>query len=401
MKILLIHNSHRSGSSSGDDIVFNKESKLLEQYGNEVIKINPSNNEFDHAGAFRKISTILQVPWSFSYYKKIKHVLAKEKPDIVHLHNFFPFISPSVLYASDSAGVPVVHTLHDFRYLCPMAFFMRDGKICEECKDGKFFKSIAYGCFKGSRLQSIPVAFMLKMHWYLKTFKRRIGGYICLTDSERKIYLNAGFDEEKLFIKPNFVDDMFEQDKYTFGNYVVFIGRLSEEKGLSTLIGAWRDLPDIPLKIVGDGPDAEDFKSLVSELKIKNIDFLGYKPYLECRKILNDSRFLVMPSLCYETFGLSIVEAFSYCKPVIASNLGAMADLVKHNQTGLLFEPGNHLDLAEKIKWLWKHKDETIRMGENARKEYEEKYTPEKNYNMLMGIYEKVIEAKKFKLNKD
>ncbi|MBE0427556.1 MAG: glycosyltransferase family 4 protein [Nitrospirae bacterium] len=268
---------------------------------------------------------------------------------------------------------------------------MRSGKICEECKDGKFFKSIAYGCFKGSKLQSIPIAFMLKLHWYLKTFKKKIDGYICLTESQRKIYLEAGFDDKKLYIKPNFVDDTFEQDKYRYGDYAVFIGRLGEEKGLRTLIGAWRDLSDIPLKIVGDGPGAEEFKSLVSELKIKNIDFLGYKPYLEYRMILNDSRFLIMPSISYETFGLTIVEAFSHCKPVIASNLGAMADIVKDKETGLLFTPMNTQELAEKVRWLWNNPEECKRMGLNARKEYEEKYTPERNYEMMMTIYKEVM----------
>ncbi|MDQ7786900.1 MAG: glycosyltransferase [Thermodesulfovibrionales bacterium] len=392
MKALLIHNSHRSGSSSGDDIVFSKESKLLEQYENVVFKINPSNDEFDNASPLKKLSTILQVPWSFIYYKKIKQLLLKENPDIIHLHNFFPFISPSVFYAADSAGIPIIQTLHDFRYLCPMAFLMRSGKICNECKGGAFFKSVEYGCFKGSNLQSIPVAFMLKLHWYLKTFKKKIDGYICLTESQRKIYLEAGFDETKLFIKPNFVDDTYEKEKYQYGDYAVFIGRLGEEKGVRTLIGAWKNLPDIPLKIVGDGPDAKDFKSLVNDLNIKNIDFIGYKPYLECRKILNNARFLIMPSIWYETFGLTIIEAFSHCKPVIASNLGAMADIVKDKVTGLLFTPMNTQELTEKVRWLWTNPEECKRMGQNARREYEEKYTPDKNYEMLMDIYREVIE---------
>ena len=395
LRVLNIHNSHRSGSPSGDDIVFKKESKLLEQYGNKVFKINPSNDEFDKASALKKLFTIFQIPWSFNYYKKIKQVLLKEKPDIIHLHNFFPFISPSVFYAADSAGIPIVQTLHDFRYLCPMAFLMRSGKICDECKEGAFLKSVEYGCFKGSKLQSIPIAFMLKLHWYLKTFKKKIDGYICLTESQKKIYLDAAFDGKKLFIKPNFVDDTFEQDKYKCGDYTVFIGRLGEEKGVRTLIGAWKDLPDIPLKIVGDGPEAKDCKSLVADMNIKNIDFLGYKPYLECRKILNNARFLIMPSIWYETFGLTIIEAFSHCKPVIASNLGAMADLVENGETGILFTPMNTQELAEKVRWLWNNPEECQRMGRNARREYEEKYTPEKNYEMLINIYQEVIERKR------
>ncbi len=395
MKILIIHNSHRSGSSSGDDTVFKKESALLEQSGQHIIKINPSNDEYDRSGTFGKLLAILQIPWSFRYYSRIKTTIQSERPDIIHIHNFFPFISPSVFYAAQSLRIPIIQTVHDFRYFCPTAFFMRNRRICEECKDGKFFKSISYGCFKGSKLQTIPVALMLKLHSYLNTFKKKIDGYICLTESQKKVIYDAGFDDRKLFVKPNFIDDTFKSDKYQYGNYAVFVGRLGEEKGLRTLIGAWKDLPGIPLKIVGDGPDAEEFKSLVSELNIKNIDFLGYKPYLECRKIMNDARFLIMPSICYETFGLTIIEAFSHQKPVIASNLGAMADIVKDRTTGLLFMPVNSNELAEKVKWLWNNEKECRQMGQNARREYEEKYTPEKNYEMLMEIYNKVIQRKR------
>lgn len=149
------------------------------------------------------------------------------------------------------------------------------------------------------------------------------------------------------------------------------------------------------MRIVGDGPDANEFKNLVKKLNINNIEFFGYKPYKECMKTLDATKFLVLPSIWYETFGLTIVEAFCHAKPVIASNFGAMVELVKDGETGLLFEPGNAEDLANKVKWLWDHPDECRRMGENARKEYEEKYTPEKNYKMLMDIYEKTIEMHK------
>jgi glycosyltransferase involved in cell wall biosynthesis len=391
LKILLVHNSHRSGSSSGDDVVFNKESELLERHGHHVIRNNPSNDEYDKSSIIRKLSIILQIPWSFSYYRKIKEIIRSEKPAIIHIHNFFPFISPSVYYSANSAKVPVIQTLHDFRHLCPMAFFMRTGKICEDCKDGNFFKSIIYGCFKGSKLQTIPVALMLKIHYLLKTFQKKNNGYICLTESQKKIFLEASYDNNKLFVKPNFVEDSCETKEYKTGNYAVFIGRLGEEKGIRTLITAWRELSDIPLKIVGDGPDANKFKNLVKKLNINNIEFLGYKPYKECMQILDNARFLIMPSIWYETFGLTIIEAFCHYKPVIASNLGAMADLIRDGKTGLLFALGNPDDLAQKVRQLWKDDDEVIRMGENARKEYEEKYTPEKNYKMLMNIYEKAI----------
>lgn len=394
-KILIIHNSHRKGSSSGDDIVFKKEAELLTTHAHDVIRFNLFNDEFDASNAIKKLLIGLQIPWSISAFRMIEKVLSKECPDIVHIHNFFPLLSPSIYYAIHSKGIPIVQTLHDFRFLCPMAFFMRNGFICEECKGGSFLRSIKYGCFKNSKVQTIPVALMLKIHYMLNTFKNKIDAYICLTESQRKIFLDAGFDRNKLFLKPNLIDDTFTAGENKKGNYVIFIGRIGVEKGLGTIIEAWKYLPDVPLKIIGDGPDAEKFNSLALNLNIKNIDFLGYRPHNECMKILNKARFLVMPSICYETFGLTIVEAFSYFKPVIVSNMGAMADIVKDKITGLLFTPKNAKELANKITWLWNNSEECMKMGQNARTEYEAKYTPEKNYEMLMGIYQKTIDKKK------
>lgn len=391
MKILLIHNSHRSGSSSGDDAVFRREAELLAKNGHEVIQYNPSNDEFDDGGPLKKLSTTLQIPWSFSSARRIKKIVREERPDIAHVHNFFPLISPSVYHTLKAEGLPVVQTLHDFRFLCPMAFFMRDGRICEECRNGSVFNSIRYGCFKGSKLQTIPVALMLKFHQMLNTFKNKIDAYICLTESQKRIFFDSGFAEEKLFVKPNFLEDTFNGNNNGRSDYAVFIGRLGEEKGLLTLVEAWRALPDVPLKIVGDGPYAEKSKKMVHAFGIKNIEFSGYRPHGECMEILRRARFLIMPSIWYETFGLAIIEAFSLSKPVIASRLGAMADIVSDGVTGYLFEPGNTSDLANKVRKLWSDPQDCVAMGQNARREYEAKYTPEKNYEMLMGIYEEVM----------
>lgn len=391
MKILLIHNSHRSGSSSGDDAVFKKETELLENRGHYVIRLNPSNDEFDKSMFLKKISIVFQIPWSVNSYLEIKKIIKKEKPDIVHVHNFFPLLSPSIYHAVKSAGVHVVQTLHDFRFFCPMAFFLREGNICIECKDSGPLRSIRSGCFKKSKIQTVPVAIMLKLHHWLKTFKEKIDAYICLTESQKRIFIDGGFDKERLFIKPNFVDDTHKIEKDSKGDYAVFIGRLGEEKGIETLIKAWKDLEGVPLKIVGSGPDADKFKKLAQRINIHNIEFLGYRPHIECMNILAGARFLIMPSIWYETFGLTIVEAFSHYKPVIASNLGAMADIISDGMTGLLFKPKDFEELSKKARWLWNNHEECLRMGQNARKEYEAKYTPKKNYEMLMGIYTKVL----------
>lgn len=392
MKLLLIHNSHRSGSSSGDDAVFENEAKLLEKNGHVVIKFNPINDEFDKCTLVKKLFTVLQIPWSFNSYKKVKKILQKKKPDIVHVHNIFPLLSPSIYYAASSEGIPVVQTLHDYRFLCPVAFLMRDGEVCEECKDRSPLRSVRHGCFNKSRIKTLPLALMLKLHQSLNTFKKdKINAYICLSEFQRKIFTKAGFDEKRIFIKPNFVKDTFNPSKKARGDYVVFIGRLGNEKGVKTLIEAWRALPDIPLKIIGDGPDAYYFKELVKKYRITNIEFSGYHSHHECMEILDNAKFLIMPSIWYETFGLVVIEAFSHAKPVIASRLGAMADIVRDSETGYLFEPGISEDLANKVRLLWFDRGDVERMGQNARREYEAKYTPERNYKMLMGIYEEVM----------
>jgi len=394
MKILLVHNSHRSGSASGDDGVFKREGALLENHGHQVIRYNPSNDGFYESGPIGKLYTALQFPWSLSAARHIRDLARKEKPNLAHVHNFFPLISPSIYHTLNAEGIPVVQTLHDFRFLCAMAFFMRDGIICEKCKKGSVFRGVWHGCFKESRIGTIPVALMLKLHQYLDTFRKRIDAYVCLTKSQRKIFSEAGFDENKLFVKPNYVEDISGGNETIKGDYAVFIGRLGEEKGVKTLIEAWRSLKEVPLKVIGDGPDGDKSKKMVHDFGIKNIEFLGFRPHSYCMSLLDGARFLVMPSIWYETFGLTIIEAFSHEKPVITSNLGAMADLVADHKTGLLLKPGNPDDLRDMVRLLWENPGECIRMGKNARREYEEKYTPEKNFEMLMAIYKWVIERK-------
>lgn len=395
MKILILHNLHRTGSASGDDIVFKKEKELLKSHGHDVIGLNPSNDQFNKSNFFQKALIALQAPWSFSSFKKVKEIISKEKPDIVHIHNIFPFLSPSMYYAANAAQTSVIQTLHDFRFLCPMAFFMRGGVICEECKHGSSLRSIRYGCFKDSFVQTIPVALMIELHRKLNTFKKKIDHYICLTESQKEIYLSAGFDDNKISIKPNFIEDTSATNENILGEYAVFIGRIGEEKGVKPLINAWKYLQDFQLKIVGDGPKLGEYKKYADNLGLKSIEFMGYKEHNECMAILDKARFLIMPSIWYETFGLTIVEAFSHKKPVVASRLGAMADIVDDGRTGLLFKAGGPEDMAKKVKWLWDDPEKCIQMGENARKEYEERYTPEINYESLMNIYNEAIERKK------
>jgi glycosyltransferase involved in cell wall biosynthesis len=395
MKILILHNSHRSVFPSGANIVVDQEARLLAMNGHSILTMNPVSDEFTRAGYWKKLSLVLQVPFSLKSYRAVRGLIDREKPDIVHVHNIFPILSPSVYMAAESRKVPIVQTLHDFRFFCPAIFFLRNGALCDKCKDQKFGRSVRYGCYMNSKVRTIPVALMLKLHHTLKTFERRIDTFIYHTESQKALFVDAGLEGSKLFLKPNFVEDTFRRDHHTRGKYVLFLGRIGEEKGLKALVETWRLLPDIPLKIIGDGPGMVEFQAFAKDLRASGMEFLGRRPFEECMEALDGARFLVMPSIWRETFGRVIVEAFCHAKPVIASNLGSMADLVRDGSTGLLFPPGEPGELAHKVRWLWDHEDACEKMGWEGRREYEGRYTPERNYGMLMEIYERTLESRR------
>ena len=266
MKILVVHNLHRTGSASGDDQVFKNETKLLQQKGIEVIPYTVINDKFDQAGAVGKILMTLGMMWSFENYKKIEELIKREKPDIMHVHTFFPLLSPSILYAAKKYQVKVVATLHDTRFICPCATSLRNGKICNLCGDGKYFRMVKYGCFKNSRFMSLVVATIFKYHRIKKSFYKQIDKYICLNDEQIELLENIGFDKEKIVKKYNFVSDAGRSvaeipKNYTLPeHFAVFYGRIGEEKGIRILQKVWDTIEDIPLVVMGGGPLEESLE---------------------------------------------------------------------------------------------------------------------------------------------
>ena len=279
MKILAIHNFHRKGSASGDDQVFKSETALLESYGNEVIRYTVSNNQFDNAGLIGKLSATFGMLWNLKSYKAVQQLIEKEKPDIVHVHTFFPLLSPSILYAARRSGTKVVATLHDTRFVCPCSTSLRGTELCNECGDGKYFRMCKYGCFKNSRLQSFIVAGIFTYHRIRKSFYKQIDHYICLNENQIRLLTNIGFDREKITKKYNFVLDAeanlkARREEALPNRYVVFYGRIGEEKGIRILMKIWDNLSDIPLVVMGSGPFEEAFKCWAE--KHNNVYFLGY-----------------------------------------------------------------------------------------------------------------------------
>jgi exopolysaccharide biosynthesis WecB/TagA/CpsF family protein len=393
MKILVIHNFYQSSAPSGEDILSRNEIELLSKNGINVITYERHNDDIIEYSLYEQIKTPYNNIWSRDTYREINTLIREEKPDIAHFHNIFYLISPSGYYACKDAGVSVVQTLHNFRFFCVNGLLMRNGSVCEDCVGKTPWRGAIHGCYRQSRLHSIPLALMQNLHKYIGTWQNAIDAHIALTEFSKQKFVDCGLSEEKVFVKPNFVSNPPERN-YANDGYAVFIGRLSNEKGVHVAIDAIRVLSllgscALTLKVVGDGPLRNGLEDNVR--MNRHVEIVGSKSPDACIKLLKGSRFLVMPSVCYEGFPMTIAEAYACGKPVIASNLGSLAELVEHSKTGLLFEPGNPQDLARKMKWMIEHEGECMEMGKNARRVFEEKYTAERNFKILMEIYNTVL----------
>ena len=390
MKILAVHNFHRAGSASGDDQVFRSETAMLESLGHEVIRYTVSNDDFDNAGAFGKLKSAFGMLWSGKNYRAVKTLIREKQPDVVHVHTFFPLLSPSVLYAAKRSGVPVVATLHDTRFICPCATSLRGITLCNECGDGHYMRMCKYKCFKGSGFQSFIVALIFKYHRIRKSFYKQIDRYICLNDNQIKLLTDIGFDKDKITKKYNFVPDadILESSKTGLPErYAVYFGRIGEEKGIRFLISAW-DNADIPLVVMGGGPLEKEFKDWADTKD--NVHFLGFTEHKKCMGIVKGAEFVVFPSVCYEGCSMVQIEAMSLGKAIVATDLGFSKESIKDGYNGLKFPLGDAQAFADRVRELWNDPQKCVLMGRNAREEYRQKYMPEDNYRQLMAVYETV-----------
>jgi glycosyltransferase involved in cell wall biosynthesis len=389
MKIVMVHNTYRE--AGGEDVVFAHEQRLLERAGHTVIPYVRSNKELENASALDRIAIAPRMVWSSNTRNEFSAILDTHCPDIVHVHNTFMVISPSIYSASSERGIPVVQTLHNFRLLCPGANFYRDGIVCEECLDHSLLRSVRHGCYRNSRRATAAVALMLAFHRALDTWARSVTRFIALTEFAKNKFIAGGFPPEKLVVKPNFTDPD-PRERAAAGDYAVFVGRLSEDKGLSVLLHAWKNLAmQLPLYIVGNGPERAALERQARDLQLTGITFRGTLPHAEVIQAIKGARFLIVPSTWYEGFPMCIVESFACGTPVLCSRLGSMAEIVDDHSTGRHFSPGDDQDLAAKVHWAWHHPAELATMGQAARAKYKTHYSPEKNYSLLIGIYEQAL----------
>ncbi len=391
MRILLLHNRYQL--AGGEDAVVQAEKALLEANGHQVTLLEISNH--DIKGVWEKANAAVSAIYSLASKQRVSAEIAHFHPDVVHVHNFFPLLSPSLYDACRDAGVPVVQTLHNYRLGCPNAMLLRNGKVCEDCLGKKMpWSGIVHGCYRGSRSQSAVTAAMLAVHWLRGTWQEQVDAYIVLTAFQKEKMVQAGLPKEKIHVKPNYVSQpKLSGGTKVLGGYALYVGRLSQEKSVGTLIEAYRQNGlRIPLKIVGDGPLRKLLQADVQAAGLEDvIKFMGQQDKLTVLTLMYDAQLLVFPSIWYETFGLTMVEAFACGLPVIASRLGSMAEIVEDGVTGLHFEAGNSAELADKMQWANEHPEAMICMGKNARRAYEAHYTPEINYQQLMTIYQGAI----------
>lgn len=381
MKLLLIHTHYQK--LGGEDIVFSQEAELLQRQGHELKKLTFSNCDLNHFSKWRQATITI---WNRNAYYRVREIIRTFIPDIVHVHNTFPLASPAIIDAIKDEGVPLVMTLHNFRLMCLNGLLFRERRVCEDCVGRLPVPGVIHRCYRG-RSGSSVVAIMLMLHRLLGTWKK-IDCYVALSQFAREKFIQSGISANKIVVKPNFLYPDPGAGKGE-GRYAIFVGRLSVEKGVRTLLDAWVQLDNIPLKIIGEGPLEEELER--NTIQSMNVEWLGQRPRNEVLELIGGASFLVFSSELYENFPMVLVEAFAKGTPVIAANIGSTAEIVESNRTGLFFNRGDASDLAKKVRWAWEHVDRLETMRRLARLEFEKKYSAEINYHILLRVYQKAM----------
>ncbi len=385
MKVLLAHNYYRSSAPSGEDAVFRNERALLEGRGIDVIPFEKFNDAIDDSTFGKRVRVALDTSWSKRTYREIVALIRSTRPDVAHFHNTFPQISPSAYLACRENGVPVVQTLHNFRYICPGAMLLRDNKPCELCVGTTLLPALRHRCYRGSLAATSALVWMIERNRRNGAFTRLVDCYIALSRFSAGRLIAGGLPAHKIEIKPNFIAEVPGSNDAK-EHFAIYVGRLKNEKGVRTLLKAWRDVHHLPLKIFGDGELRDELTTYAATNSL-NVEFMGFRPRAEIMVQVARAKIQIVPSECYEGFPLVVLEAYACGTPIIASRIGSLDELVSDHQTGIKFEAGNAINLAATVNELVANTSSLETMGSNVRNVVLSRYTAEQNYVQLLGIY--------------
>lgn len=395
MRVLIVHNFYGSSAPSGENLVVEQEVDLLERNDQEVLLYSKHSDIIRAMRLTGPIIAALSTSWNPSAVRDLTQTVNRFQPDVVHVHNTFPMISPAIFHAIGPRAARVL-TLHNYRLFCPAAIPMRSSKVCTDCLDARSsLPSLRYGCYRGSRAATLPLALSVGLHRAIGTWDRQVDAFIALSEFQRQVMSDAGLPLGKVHVKPNFYPGMpvvLPWDKRE--PYVVFVGRLSAEKGVTSLLRAWAawgsSAPQ--LRLVGDGPLRPELENLSKNLPVS---FLGQLPSAEAQAAIAGACLLILPSEWFEGFPMVVREAFAFGTPAAVSNLGPLPTIVQAGVNGVVFEPANPESLLQTVRNAWKQPALLEQLGQGARYAFEQHYTEAANYEQLMNIYQAAILSSK------
>ena len=384
MRVLIAHNSYQQ--PGGEDRVAAAEGSLLEQNGHEVIWFRRHN---DAVSQYSATGMAMRTIWNRAIYSELRALLRRTRPSVCHVHNTFPLMSPAVFYAARAERIPVVLTVHNYRLLCPGSTFLRGGAVCQDCLSKTLpWPGVWHACYRHSRPATAATAAMLAVHRLAGTWRKAIGLYVAPAAFTRRKLIEGGLPAEKIAVKPNFLES---DPGFAAGgrNGALFAGRLAPEKGIETLLDAWKQLSGpMPLRIAGDGPLAG--RVAAAAAADPRIEWLGAISHGQVIDEMKRAQVLLFPSVWYEVLPLTLIEAYATGLPVIAARIGAVEEVVIDGETGLFATAGDAADLARRLSWCAQHPGELVRMGVRARQRFDDRYTAAANYQQLIGLYARV-----------
>ncbi|PZU97687.1 MAG: glycosyltransferase family 1 protein [Pseudanabaena sp.] len=394
LHIVMIHNRYQY--AGGEDISTDADVELLRDYGHQVTLIEVHNDIIKAFSQLDKLRLFAETAWNFKIYREMRSHFQKIKPDLVHVQNFFPLFSPSVHAAARSLNIPTIQHLHNFRLGCLNGYLLRNGRICEACVSHNPWRGVIYGCYRNSALASLAVWAMITVNRWRRTWQEDVSGFITPSHFAANKLQEIGIRGDRLHVKPYVINSPACDGsglKVSNQPNFLFVGRLSPEKGVLLLLKAWAALnrPDWKLTILGDGAEKLKLEQFVTDLGLENVSFLGYLPPTQIMEVMQSATAIVVPSQWYETFGRVVVEAFACGKPVLASDLGALSELITSEHNGFLIPSDRISAWTEKLHWCGTNPEALAILGKNASQTYQELYTRCINYQQLMDIYGSVL----------